>query len=257
MKNTELTAIQIENFPSIGALIITKQVISEGMPPRFILKDKPRNEQDSGWVIFSGFESDEYTDNADNFGVYDAKSLLKEYPDSELADILLRGWIGSVFEYDDEEKMWCEVLDYPLENDYISTHRMTENWILDINNLFIRRVEDDSSLMYTTGDKTIRINVWVDEQNSPEETLLRYRKDIKERDQSKLATTQEFDLSDPKIARIGYQIEEEYEGRAYNLICAFSFYKHEVIQSMFYFDHEEDLDWALETWKGIRLLEDR
>lgn len=257
MKNTELTAIQIENFPAIGALVITKQVMNEGMPPRFILKDKPRNEQDSGWVIFSGFESDEYTEDADNFGVYDVKSLLKAYPDTELADVLLRGWIGSVFEYDEEEKMWSEVLDYPLENDYISTHRMTENWILDINNLFIRRVEDDGCLMYTTGDKTVRINVWVDEKSTPQETLQRYKKDITERDQSKSETIQEFDLSDSKIARIGYQIKEEHEGRAYNLICGFSFYEQEVIQSMFYFDHEEDIDWALETWKGIRLLKDR
>ncbi len=257
MKNTELTAIQIENFPAIGALVITKQVMNEGMPPRFILKDKPRNEQDSGWVIFSGFESDEYTEDADNFGVYDVKSLLKAYPDTELADVLLRGWIGSVFEYDEEEKMWSEVLDYPLENDYISTHRMTENWILDINNLFIRRVEDDGCLMYTTGDKTVRINVWVDEKSTPQETLQRYKKDITERDQSKSETIQEVDLSDSKIARIGYQIKEEHEGRAYNLICGFSFYEQEVIQSMFYFDHEEDIDWALETWKGIRLLKDR
>lgn len=257
MKKTQLTSEQIENFPSLGALIITKQVIDERMPPRFILKDKPNNENDSGWVIFSGMESEEDNENPDNFGVYDAKTLLKLHPDPQLAEVLLKGWIGSVFEYDDEEEMWSEVGDYPLENDYISTHRMNENWILDINNLFIRRVEESGSLMYTTGDKTLRIDVWIDEKSTPEETIARYQKDIKERDQSIAQTIKEFDLSDEKVSRIGYQIEEKNEDREYGLLCAFSFYEKEVIQSIFYFDHAKDIDWALETWRGIRLLEDR
>lgn len=253
----KLTPTEIENFPAIGAVVVTKQVMDEGMRPRFVLRDKMNDENDSGWVVFSGMESDEYTDDANNYDVYAAKTLLKIHPDAELAKILLEGGIGSVFEYDEEEAEWYQVDDYELENDYISTHRMTERWILDINNLFIRKVEEEGSLLYTTGDKSVRINVWGDEKSTPKETLARYKKDIDGRDESESKTLEKFDLSDEKVARIGFMIQEKDERRTYNVIYGFTFYADEVIQSVFYFDHPEDKEWALETWKSIRLVEDK
>lgn len=257
MKNARLTQDEIKKFPSLGGLVITKQVIDEQMPPRFVLKDKPGNEHDSGWVIFSGMESDEYTDNPDNFGIYDAKTLLSIHPSPKLAEILLNGWIGSVFEYDEDEKRWYDVDDYPLENDYMTTHRLTQNWIIDINNLFVRKVEEDGSLLYTTGDKSLRMCQWIDENRPAEEVLAYYRKTVEERDESEATTIEKFDLSDDKITRIGYQIREKDDRKSYDVIYAFSIYEREIMQSVFYFDHPKDIDWALDAWRNTRLIEDK
>ena len=154
-----------ENFPTIGGLMVSKMVVEENMKPRFLYREKRSSAQDSGWRIFTGFESEEYTDNPDNTGIYDASIILKIDP--SLENILLKG-IGSVYEREEDDSDWYRVTDFDLEDDYMTTHRLTEEWTIEINNLFERSIEEDGTLYYTTGDKSVRLTIWNSDKNKEE-----------------------------------------------------------------------------------------
>ena len=122
-----------DNYPSIGGLMVSKLITEGNKKPMFMYREKRMNLSDSGWRIFSGYESPEYTENPYNTGIYNASTLLKI--DASIKDLLLKG-VGSVFERKGTNADWYEVNDYPIEDDYITKHRLTENWVLEINNLF-------------------------------------------------------------------------------------------------------------------------
>ncbi|MCU0973796.1 MAG: DUF2185 domain-containing protein [Burkholderiales bacterium] len=46
-----------------------------GYTVRFMCRETPENETDSGWRFFSGYEDDAYTSNADNHGIYDVNTI--------------------------------------------------------------------------------------------------------------------------------------------------------------------------------------
>ena len=129
---------EIENFddfPPIGGLMVSKMVSDDEMKPMFMYREKRSRPEDSGWRIFSGLESQEYTDNPENSGIYNPSTILKIDP--SIKDLLLKG-VGSVFERENEKSDWYEVTDYELEDDYLTKHNLTEEWTLEINNLFER-----------------------------------------------------------------------------------------------------------------------
>lgn len=238
-----------ENFPTIGGLMVSKMVVEENMKPRFLYREKRSSAQDSGWRIFTGFESEEYTDNPDNTGIYDASIILKIDP--SLENILLKG-IGSVYEREEDDSDWYRVTDFDLEDDYMTTHRLTEEWTIEINNLFERSIEEDGTLYYTTGDKSVRLTIWNSDKNK-EELFKEYKLDINNREETKSKTLKRFDFSDEQVSRIGYLIEEQDDEKTYKVLFGFSIIDNETLQTALYFDEEEDLDWAIDTWKSINL----
>lgn len=54
---------------ALDRCVAAKTVTEEGLSVGFLYREEPVFEHDSGWRFFSGGESDEYTDNADNFVV--------------------------------------------------------------------------------------------------------------------------------------------------------------------------------------------
>lgn len=241
-----------ENFPPIGGLMVSKMVVDKNMKPHFMFREKRTRPEDSGWRIFTGFESDEYTSNADNFGIYNPSTILRIDPSIE--DILLKG-VGSVYEKTDDNSEWYKVTDYNLEDNYLVVHRLTENWTIEINNLFERTIEKSGNLFYTTGDKSIRISIWNDPNKSREELYKEHKCDIENRDQTLSKTKEEFDFSDNRISRIGYIIQESDKEKVYDVLYAFSIIDKQVVFVTIYFDNKEDLNWAIETWKNIKLKE--
>jgi len=55
----EAKQAEIEKFPPIGGLMVSKMITAEHKKPRFMYREKRRGIEDSGWQIFSGFESEE------------------------------------------------------------------------------------------------------------------------------------------------------------------------------------------------------
>lgn len=60
----------------IGYIIASNQVAKERKPVGYLYREKPDNENDSGWRVFSGEESQEYADDAKNFAMYNAETIL-------------------------------------------------------------------------------------------------------------------------------------------------------------------------------------
>jgi hypothetical protein len=238
-----------DNFPPIGGLMVSKMVVDENIKPNFMYREKRTRPEDSGWRIFTGFETEEYNNNPDNIGIYNPSTILKIDP--SLQEILLNG-IGSVYERSNDNSVWNKVTDFDLEDDYMTTHRLTEDWTIEINNLFERSVEEDGTLIYTTGDKSIRLIVWNSDKNK-QELYDDYSRDIENRDQTKSKTFNKFEYSDNDVSRIGYLIEENDEEKIYSVIYGFSIIDKEFLQIAIYFDEKNDLDWAINTWKNIKL----
>jgi hypothetical protein len=236
-----------DNFPIIGGLMVSKMIVDKNLKPRFMYREKRTRPEDSGWRIFTGFETEEYNDNPDNIGIYNPSTILKIDPSIE--DLLLKG-IGSVYEKAENDE-WYQVTDFHLEDDFMTTHRLTEKWTIDINNLFERSIEEDGTLYYTTGDKSIRIIVWQSDQNK-QEIYYDYNQDIENRDQAKTKTLEKFELSDNDISRIGYLIEENDADKKYFVIHGFSIIDKNIMQCAIYFDEKNDFDWAINTWKNIK-----
>ena len=224
-----------DNFPPIGGLMVSKKVVDENIKPRFMYREKRTRPEDSGWRIFTGFETDEYINNPENIGIYNPSTILKIDPSIE--NILLKG-IGSVYEKKDNSE-WYKVIDFELEDDYMVTHKLTEKWTIEINNLFERKIEESGDLLYTTGDKSLRIAIWNEENKSKETIHTEYKHVVENINQTLAKTIQTFDFSEDNIARIGYLTKENDEEKSYSVIYGFSIIDNQIIQVAIYFDEYE------------------
>ncbi|WP_341834611.1 DUF2185 domain-containing protein [Chitinophaga pollutisoli] len=242
--------MDVSNFPPIGALLVSKMIMEEGAKPGFLYREKRADEEDSGWRIFSGLESDEYAQENDNFGLYAVSDVLAIDP--SLAALLLKG-VGSVYERDEQDE-WVKIVDFEMEDNYIETHALTATWQIDINHLFERRVEEGGDLLYTTGDKSLRLTIWKDDSKSRQQLYDETLQSIAHREQDEAPTLESFEFSDENGAKTGYMILESDGVTEYHVIYGFNIADGEVLMSVFYFDEAADREWALQTWQGIRAV---
>ena len=66
---------------ALSYAIVSKQVSQENEAIGFLYREDPAFEHDSGWRFFSGDESDDYTDNPDNFTVCGIGEITASNPD--------------------------------------------------------------------------------------------------------------------------------------------------------------------------------
>lgn len=92
-----------------GACFAPDTITVEGYPVRFMYREEPDNEVDSGWRFFSGFEDDDYMDGPNNHAVYDVNTIAN-YDPSIIP--LLDSPIGSVFEKPPESEQFIPVIDW-------------------------------------------------------------------------------------------------------------------------------------------------
>jgi hypothetical protein len=52
--------------PFANRCLVSRKVLDEGQPVGYLYREEPDMEEDSGWRIFAGDESDEYLENSDN-----------------------------------------------------------------------------------------------------------------------------------------------------------------------------------------------
>lgn len=64
----------------IGYIIASKQITKEGKKVGYLYREEPDNENDSGWRVFSGEESQEYADDPTNFSMYNASTIVELDP---------------------------------------------------------------------------------------------------------------------------------------------------------------------------------
>ena len=82
----------------MGYAFAPKQLVENKLKVRFMYREKPDNDSDSGWRFFSGFESNDYVNDPQNIGIYDVSTIISI--DSDIVPFL-NSPEGSVFERED------------------------------------------------------------------------------------------------------------------------------------------------------------
>jgi hypothetical protein len=109
-KQFSLPRDQFEKLVSgYGSCIASDKITVEGLPVRFMYKEEPKDQHDSGWRFFSGWEDDEYTENPDNFARYDVNTIAN-YDRSIIPH--LEAESGCAFEKEEGEDVFVEAEDW-------------------------------------------------------------------------------------------------------------------------------------------------
>jgi hypothetical protein len=75
-KQFAIPSAQIRQLvPAMGFCIASDRILVDGQKIGYMYREAPDNEQDSGWRFFAGDESDDYTNNSENCGVYEVNTL--------------------------------------------------------------------------------------------------------------------------------------------------------------------------------------
>jgi hypothetical protein len=69
-----------------GGCLVTDRITVDGMRIGFMYREKPINNEDSGWRFFAGDENDEYMANNDNHNVYQLSAIAEH--DSDIMKFL-------------------------------------------------------------------------------------------------------------------------------------------------------------------------
>lgn len=67
-------------IPPMGACFSTDHITIQGLPVGYMYREEPDNNMDSGWCFFSGTESREYLDDANNISLYDVNTIANYDP---------------------------------------------------------------------------------------------------------------------------------------------------------------------------------
>ena len=109
-KKFRLAAEQIKLLAEgYGGCIATDKITVDGYPVRFMYREVPDNDLDSGWRFMSGFEDDAYMDDPTNHAIYDVNTIAN-YDPSIIP--YLEAPEGSAFEKTAESERFLAVTDW-------------------------------------------------------------------------------------------------------------------------------------------------
>jgi hypothetical protein len=95
-KKFKLSAGEIRDIaPGHGSCSATDMITVEGKRVRFMYRESPSDEIDSGWRFLSGYESNEYMNDAANHAIYDVNTIANY--DRDIVPFL-NAPVGSAFE---------------------------------------------------------------------------------------------------------------------------------------------------------------
>ena len=99
---------------NFGYVFATKMLVEGRRKVRFMYREVPDNEQDSGWRFFCGDEDQSYTDNPDNIAIYDISTVIEL--DSDIVPFL-DSPAGSAFERESENDPFAESEDFMFDEE--------------------------------------------------------------------------------------------------------------------------------------------
>ena len=80
-KKFKLDASDIKRLiPNLGYCFATDKITVHGEKVGFMYRERPDQEDDSGWRFFSGNESQEYADDPANTSIYDVNTIANYDP---------------------------------------------------------------------------------------------------------------------------------------------------------------------------------
>jgi hypothetical protein len=237
------------DIPQIGGITVSKMISKEGKDILFMFRGLEINEMDSGWVLFSAYENDEYANNPDNYEIYSLESVLKF--DSDILNNFLNP-VGAVFERKSKTHSWEIVYDYPLEDDIISEKTLSDNWKIIISNLFHRRDDQNGDIIFVAFQRTVRIHIWQFPGKSKEELFEEEKERLQNRDKSFEPIIEVLESSSENVSRLAYITQESDENKSYKVLYNFNIKDDEIVQSAIYYDTDLYKNWAIETWNSIK-----
>jgi len=114
-KSFKLTKEDIKQLVyGYGDCIATDKITVDGFPVRFMYREQPSNNMDSGWRFMAGFEDDADMNNPSNHSVYDVNTIANY--DSAIIPYLDSPQ-GSVFEKPDDERDFVQVTNWEPPSD--------------------------------------------------------------------------------------------------------------------------------------------
>ena len=93
--------------------LVSKKYLEKDGVIRFVYRQEPYNDQDSGWRMFTGLEDDDYANDLENIKLINIGYLLDKDP--SLLEPLKNGY-GAVFEREDEKTKWEKIEDWEPED---------------------------------------------------------------------------------------------------------------------------------------------
>lgn len=76
MKEYKIKKEDIKQLVEIeGSCIASDRITVDGRKVVYMYRENPSNDTDSGWRFFAGNEDEEYTNNANNFEIYDLNTI--------------------------------------------------------------------------------------------------------------------------------------------------------------------------------------
>jgi hypothetical protein len=76
MKKYKLDSNDIKKLIEVnGGCIATDKITVDGMKVGYMYRENPTNENDSGWRFFAGDEDETYTNNPDNYSIFDLNTI--------------------------------------------------------------------------------------------------------------------------------------------------------------------------------------
>jgi hypothetical protein len=85
-----------------GAAYASDRITVDGASVGWCYREEPNSEVDSGWRFFAGDETQEYTDTAENFALYDINTIANYDPE---ITSLIDSSVGSSFERNNTGKL--------------------------------------------------------------------------------------------------------------------------------------------------------
>jgi hypothetical protein len=106
-KPFRLSADQIKpTATGYGGCYATDMITCGGRKVGFMYREQPDREWDSGWRFMSGYESDEYMSDPDNFAIFNVNTIANYDPDIVP---FLDAPVGSAFERENGMGSFVEV----------------------------------------------------------------------------------------------------------------------------------------------------
>lgn len=92
-----------------GGCFATNMITIDGKNVNFMYREKPDNDMDSGWRFFSGYETDDYTNDPDNTQIYNVNTIANYDPD---IIPFLDSPLNSAFERNQDTNKFEQVFDF-------------------------------------------------------------------------------------------------------------------------------------------------
>lgn len=99
---------------NFGYAMATKMLVDSKRKVRFMYREEPSNNQDSGWRLFCGDENQDYADNPDNIAIYDIDTILAI--DKSIKPYLASA-VGTALEREDENKAFVISKEFDLDGE--------------------------------------------------------------------------------------------------------------------------------------------